>query len=150
MSHGRGNGRVPDPDAAGEPDLGLPALEELDHGLDDDDGGDDVDDEELIPQDFPALLEEGAGHPADVEIVRVGAAVEYRVAGQPIVVAAGRILEVRLAADIADAALRTPDVTPSGRGADWVRFAPPTIDGHAADRALAWFAVARRRAGRGR
>jgi hypothetical protein len=47
-------------------------------------------------------------------------------------------LEVRLRPAVADAALKTPDVAPSGRGRGWVRFAPSELDDFARDRAAAW------------
>jgi hypothetical protein len=40
---------------------------------------------------------------------------------------------------VAGAAARTPDVRASSRGRGWVDLSPPTVDGHAADRAGAWF-----------
>ena len=46
---------------------------------------------------------------------------------------------------VADAAARTPDVSPSSRGQGWVTFAPNDLDDHAADRATAWLASAHRR-----
>ena len=54
--------------------------------------------------------------------------------------------EYRLRGEVGAAALRTPNVTASGRGAGWVRFAPRQLDGHARDRALAWRESAWRRA----
>lgn len=45
------------------------------------------------------------------------------------------------------AAARTPDASADPAGPDWVRFVPADLDGHAADRASAWFAAAFRRAG---
>ena len=48
---------------------------------------------------------------------------------------------------VATAATRTPDVSASPLGAGWVAFAPAELDDHAADRAVAWFASAYRRAG---
>ena len=54
-------------------------------------------------------------------------------------------LEVRLPADIAEAALRTPDTALTGeRG--WVRFTPPTDERHVTDRATAWLQTAWRHA----
>lgn len=47
---------------------------------------------------------------------------------------------------VAAAAARTPDTAPSGLGAGWIRFAPSVVDEHAADRAIAWFLSAHRRA----
>jgi len=52
----------------------------------------------------------------------------------------------RLDAVVADAARRTPDASASPGGPEWVTFIPGEIDGHAADRASAWFAAAERRA----
>ena len=54
--------------------------------------------------------------------------------------------EFRLDPAVAAAALRTPDTSPSPRGADWVAFSPAALDGHALDRAKAWLASAWRRA----
>ena len=58
----------------------------------------------------------------------------------------GSSAEFRLDPAIAVAALRTPDTGPSQRGPGWVRFHPVTLDGHAVDRATAWFLSAYRRA----
>ena len=58
----------------------------------------------------------------------------------------GDAAEFRLDPLVAKAALRTPDTSPSKRGADWVRFSPAAVDGHAVDRAQAWLASAWRRA----
>lgn len=59
----------------------------------------------------------------------------------------GRVASFRLDATLAAAARRTPDTGPSGHGPEWVTFAPTVIDGHAVDRATAWFLAAARRAG---
>ena len=60
-------------------------------------------------------------------------------------VAAAR-LEVRLPADIAEAALRTPDTAldPDDRG--WLVFTPAGTERHVTDRATAWFQLAHRHA----
>ena len=50
---------------------------------------------------------------------------------------------------VAGAAARTPDVRASARGRGWVDMAPRMVDGHAADRAGAWFLSAFRRLGSG-
>ena len=60
------------------------------------------------------------------------------------------VVELRLGEEIAEAAMRTPDTGPSGRGVDWIRFAPREWDEHAFDRLEAWFLVAWRFAGKGR
>jgi hypothetical protein len=59
--------------------------------------------------------------------------------------AGGRSAEFRLDPAIAASAVRTSDTEPSIRGQGWVRFAPATLDGHAVDRATAWFISACRR-----
>lgn len=60
--------------------------------------------------------------------------------------ATGLTAAFRLDAVLAGAARRTPDVVASSHGADWVSFQPATLDGHAIDRATAWFLAALRRA----
>ena len=62
-----------------------------------------------------------------------------------VVTADGTSAEFALDPAVADAAARTPDVAPSGRGTGWVMFAPTDLDDHAADRAVAWLASAHRR-----
>ena len=57
----------------------------------------------------------------------------------------GSAAEFRLDPAVAAAAMRTPDVVPSSRGADWVTFQPHVLDDHGADRAAAWFASGYRR-----
>lgn len=59
--------------------------------------------------------------------------------------AAGVTAGFRLDTVLAGAARRTPDVGASARGADWVEFRPAVLDGHAIDRATAWFLAALRR-----
>jgi hypothetical protein len=61
----------------------------------------------------------------------------------------GTTAEFQLDPAIAAAAVRTPDTAPSQRGHGWVRFRPPMLDGHAVDRATAWFISAFRRTTRG-
>nr|MBA2300811.1 hypothetical protein [Chloroflexota bacterium] len=46
---------------------------------------------------------------------------------------------------VANAAARTPDVSASARGRGWVDLSPRAVDGHAADRAGAWFLSGYRR-----
>ena len=60
--------------------------------------------------------------------------------------AAGATAAFRLDPVLASAARRTPDVGASARGAEWVEFRPAALDGHAIDRATAWFLAALRRA----
>jgi hypothetical protein len=56
-------------------------------------------------------------------------------------------IEIRLDRPIAAAASRTPDVAPSRRGPEWIRFSPRDLDPHALDRLRAWLELAYRRAG---
>ena len=46
---------------------------------------------------------------------------------------------------VAGAAARTPDVSRSSREPGWVELRPRVVDGHAADRAGAWFLSGHRR-----
>ena len=58
----------------------------------------------------------------------------------------GSTAEFALDPAVAAAAVRTPDTAPSARGAGWVTFSPAALDEPAADRAVAWFGSAYRRA----
>jgi hypothetical protein len=72
--------------------------------------------------------------------------VEYVVAGRPFAVleAGGLAVSFRLSTPVAAAAVKTPDVVPSGRGAGWVTIRPSRLDAQAIDRVNAWFDSARR------
>jgi hypothetical protein len=89
---------------------------------------------------------------ADLEGVTASAAAEggttWTTGADPFAVLAadGRSAEFRLDPAIGAAAVRTPDTEPSPRGQGWVRFRPAALDGHAVDRATAWFISACRRA----
>lgn len=76
-------------------------------------------------------------------------AVEWAIDGRPFATldADGSRAAFRLDPVLATAARRTPDTGASSRGPEWVEFWPGTLDGHAVDRATAWFAAAARRAG---
>lgn len=94
------------------------------------------------------LLGEAAAGVADVNAsIGTDAALTWSVAGQPFAVLGPDRAAAEFALDppIAAAAQRTPDVAPSERGPGWVSFRPAVLDGHAADRAAAWFASAHRR-----
>jgi hypothetical protein len=93
-------------------------------------------------------LEEALGDLEEVERAASGIGVEWRRGGRPFAALAGDAAEFRLDPLVAMAALRTPDTAASKRGADWVRFSPAIVDGHAVDRAQAWLASAWRRAER--
>ena len=58
----------------------------------------------------------------------------------------GSTASFRLDAELAAAARRTPDVSASSSGPEWVEFRPSAWDDHVADRAAAWFLAAYRRA----
>ena len=75
-----------------------------------------------------------------------GGSVAYARGGAVFGRVSGSRLEVRLPAEIAAAAMRTPDtmLDPSDRG--WVRFEPADLDPGAVDRAEAWFRTAWRHA----
>ncbi len=73
---------------------------------------------------------------------------EYRRGDRAFAAVADRAVEVRLHPEVAEAAQRTSHTTASSRGAGWVRFEPPSVDGFALDRAGAWFLSAWRAAER--
>jgi hypothetical protein len=68
-------------------------------------------------------------------------------AGQEFAALGADGIEIHLDRPIAAAATRTPDTAPSPRGADWIRFNPRELDGHALDRLRAWLELGYRRAG---
>lgn len=76
-------------------------------------------------------------------------AVTYSRAGRPFAVIepGGLSASFLLSPAVGDAALRTPDTTPSARGPGWVTLRPALVDGHALDRTTAWFESAWRHAG---
>jgi hypothetical protein len=93
------------------------------------------------------LGDAAASHP-DIDAVDApDGSVTWTAAGQPFAVLGGdgSVAEFRLDPAVAAAAVRTPDVSASGRGPGWVTFRPAALDAHAADRAAAWFASAHRR-----
>lgn len=77
----------------------------------------------------------------------VDGVVTWNRAGEAFAVLGPNGIEIRLDPPIAEAAARTPDTAPSPRGADWIRFNPQELDGHALDRLRAWLELAYRRAG---
>jgi hypothetical protein len=93
------------------------------------------------------LEEEAAELPGAMPAVAGDGSVTWSRSGRAFAVVApdGSAAEFALDPAVADAATRTPDVTPSGRGTGWVAFAPQFLDDHGADRAVAWLASAHRR-----
>jgi hypothetical protein len=93
-----------------------------------------------------ALFAERAAALPDVRSASSAAVTEWSREGVVFATLAGQAAELRLDPAIASAAIKTPDTSHSTRGMPWVRFAPRTLDGHAIDRATAWFDLAYRRA----
>jgi len=113
-------------------------------GTDDAEGADDAADPAAIPQSAAELIAETADLEPPVEVVEGGGRTEYRIGGRVFAVAEGRAFAADLGAEIAGAALRTPDAAASPRGPGWVHLDPAVIDDHAADRIVSWFEMARR------
>lgn len=92
------------------------------------------------------LLDEAGSTLDRVDRREVSGGTEFLVDGRPFAALAGNVVEFSLEPVVARAALGTPGVTPSPRGADWVAFRPAELDRFATDRASAWFVSAWRRA----
>lgn len=100
-----------------------------------------------VAAEITAALEETARALLPVASVeRVGDEFVWSREGRRFAVQAGATASFRIGTEIGAAALRTPDVGGSPLGPDWVAFSPPTLDGHARDRLVAWFLAAHRRA----
>jgi hypothetical protein len=76
-----------------------------------------------------------------------GPAVEFVRGGIVFAIRVGSGHCFRLRPEIVEAALRTPDTSPSERGAEWVELASTAADAFTLDRAKAWFETAWRLAG---
>ncbi len=74
-----------------------------------------------------------------------GDSVAYARGGSVFARVTGSALEVRLPADIAEAAMRTAD-TAAGGEPGWIRFTPTDSERYVIDRAAAWFETAARHA----
>ena len=81
----------------------------------------------------------------DVERSTDGVTATFSRSSEAFAVADPAGFEFRVGTTIAAAALRTPDVSESSRGGDWVRFEPTELERTAVDRAVAWFEAAWRR-----
>jgi hypothetical protein len=93
-----------------------------------------------------AALETEAVDLGDAEVVQLaGGAVEWQRDGVAFAALSGDVVEFRLPVPVAAAALRTPGTGPSAKGPGWIGFRPVPVDGHALDRAIAWFGSAWRR-----
>jgi hypothetical protein len=95
------------------------------------------------------LAEATADLPGTVSSTSSEGATAWSRGGRPFAAVSedGSSAEFDLDPAVAAAAMRTPDVAPSGRGPGWIRFAPAELDDHAVDRAVAWLASAHRRLG---
>jgi hypothetical protein len=96
-----------------------------------------------------ALVMERAADLEGAELVAVDGGLQLRLDGDLFGTVTGSAVELRLRREVAAAALRTPDTAASSRGAGWVRFEPPILDGFARDRAAAWLESAWRFADEG-
>jgi len=96
--------------------------------------------------DLAGLCADLADELVEVSSTADGDVVAYQRGGAVFARVSGSTLEVRLPADIAEAALRTPDTAldPDDRG--WVLFTPNDDERHVIDRATAWFQTAWRHA----
>ena len=97
--------------------------------------------------DLMLLASELAGELEGVSSSGDGGVVSYTREGAAFARLSADALDIRLPADIAEAALRTPDTTAVPGDTGWVRFAPRGRERHVTDRATAWFQTAWRHAG---
>lgn len=93
-----------------------------------------------------AAIEVAASQFPDAAHATANAVTSWSRAGIRFAILRGGSVEFRVGSAIAAAAARTPDTSGSSQGADWIEFAPSTLDRHALDRLGAWFAAAHRRA----
>ena len=96
--------------------------------------------------DLVHLCSELAADLDELSTTTEGETVAYARGGVVFARVAGGRLDVRLPAEIARAALRTPDTAPDPDDRGWVRFAPGGAEQDEVDRAAAWFHTAWRHA----
>jgi hypothetical protein len=101
----------------------------------------------VIPS-LPALVAEIVIELPEARSLSADGVVTWSVGDRPFAALGPWGVEMRLDPPIAAAAGNTPDVAPSPRGVEWVRFDPEELDGHAVDRLRAWLVLAYRRAER--
>lgn len=98
------------------------------------------------PLDLAAFCMEVAADLDDISTVSEGGTTTFQRDTAAFARASEAQLDVRLPADIAEAALRTPDTaTTDERG--WIRFTPADAERDVTDRAEAWFRTGWRHAG---
>ena len=102
-----------------------------------------------VPTELVVLLDATASALSGVDRRQDGRGVTWSIGGQPIAIVEGTMASFRIGREIGAAARNTPDASASALGPDWVALQPESLDDHARDRAVAWFAAAHRRAGRG-
>jgi hypothetical protein len=105
-----------------------------------------MDTSEAPGPDLMVLTADLAAELEDVSSDGEGGIVTYRRGGTIFARVSADALEMRLPADIADAALGTPDTVTLPGGAGWLRFSPQGRERHVVDRASAWFLTAWRHA----
>lgn len=94
------------------------------------------------------VLEEAAADTPEVDVAKgVDGTTSWAVRGTVFaeLSADGTTASFLLDPIVAGAVARTPDVRRSARGPGWVEMHPRLVDGHAADRAGAWFLSGHRR-----
>ena len=95
---------------------------------------------------FEARLDEAAARIDGVRRRSTPEGVRYERDGVEFATVAADQVAFRLLPDIARVALRTPDVTPSVRGQEWIVLSPDRMDVFTYDRAVSWFESAARHA----
>jgi hypothetical protein len=105
-------------------------------------------DQELSAGTLAARVADVALELDDVQTTTTRDGYELRRGARVFAVVEGDAAELRLQPDVAEAVLRTPDTVPSGRGREWVRFEPRTIEPSVEDRLAAWVMSAWRAADR--
>jgi hypothetical protein len=92
------------------------------------------------------LLADLAQQVDEVDTHAVGSATEFRRGEVVFAALGGERVDLRLNAEVAEAARKTPATSSSPRGREWVNFAPRLTEPHDLDRAEAWFLSAWRAA----
>ena len=94
------------------------------------------------------LVDRLTGELGGVSRREIGGTAEYLRGGSVFAVVRGQQVELRVRPDIAEAALRTPSTSVSGRGADWIVFEPNSNEAQDVDRLRAWLTIGWRTAQR--
>jgi hypothetical protein len=95
---------------------------------------------------FEARFDEAAARIDGVRRHSTPGGVRYERGGVEFTTVAAAQVAFRLVPDIARAALRTPEATPSERGEGWIVLSPDRVDVFTCDRAVSWFESAARHA----